>query len=179
MVLDNFHRRAQSMGLLRLSSIPETQGNMSWVGTTNLDRSPSSLTQSSEAPFITPDVMNFNSLFCDSLKSTSSATTCKGTVYFQLCLWSYGSHQCCPSNLHFPLSKSRILCSDPFDVGWDHVAGQQIVNGRDRYATSKPDHSLADWRFSLFHDNLAVCEMVTVPPAWGPLNPWWTCSVSM
>lgn len=86
MALDNFHRRAQSMGLLRLSSIPETQGNMSWVGTTNLDGSPSSLTQSSEAPFITPDVMNFNSLFCDSIKSTSSATTCKGTVHFQLCL---------------------------------------------------------------------------------------------
>lgn len=84
MALDNFHRRAQSIGLLRLSSIPETQGNTSWVGTTNLDGSPSSLTQSSEAPFITPDVMNFNSLFCDSIKRTSSATTCKGTGHFQL-----------------------------------------------------------------------------------------------
>lgn len=59
MAVDIFNRRAQSMGLLTWSGIPETQGNIWCVPPTLKGGTPSSLTQSLEAPFITT-VVTFN-----------------------------------------------------------------------------------------------------------------------
>lgn len=61
MAVEIFTRRAQSIGLLMWSGIPETGGNIRCVPPTLIGVIPSSLTQSSEAPFITTTVATFNS----------------------------------------------------------------------------------------------------------------------
>lgn len=60
MAVEIFTRRAQSIGLLMWSGIPETEGNIRCVPPTLIGGIPSSLTQSSEAPFITT-VVTFSS----------------------------------------------------------------------------------------------------------------------